>query len=105
MTAKRLGEFKTLLKSYKHCVGLVAKAFSAGQTLPTRLAQIVRSPSKGGVFPDLEGIIDQLSGSVVEGTDPKNGKPKCHPQVGADAQYDGLCKKIDAVKQRLDAEL
>jgi DNA mismatch repair protein MSH6 len=105
MTAKRLGEFKTLLKSYKGNFDLVAKAFSVGQTLPSRLTQIVRPPSKGGVFPDLEAVIDQLSGSVVEGTDPKNGKPKCHPQVGADAQYDKITKQIEGVKQRLDAEL
>jgi len=105
LTARRLGEFKTLLNSYRQCIGFINKAFSAGHTLPARLAQIVRSPAQGGVFPDLVGVIDQLSGAVVEGTDPKNGKPKCHPQVGADEQYDNISKKIGGIKQQLEAEL
>lgn len=105
MTARRLGEFKGLLKSFQQCIELVSKAFATAQEIPTRLAQIVRTPDKGGVFPDLAAVIDQLSGSVVEGTDPKNGRPKCHPQIGADEKYDAICKKVAAVKQRLEAEL
>jgi DNA mismatch repair protein MSH6 len=105
MTAKRLGEFKTLLKCYKQCIGLITKTFANNQAIPSRLSKLAKTPNKGGVFPDLEAVIDQLSGSVVEGTDPKNGRPKCHPQVGADEKYDAICKKIDGVKQRLDAEL
>jgi DNA mismatch repair protein MSH6 len=105
VTSKRLLDFMCLLKSYKQAIELVTKAFPAGQALPSRLARIVRTEKEGGVFPDLNAIIDKLCSSVVESTDPKNGRPKCRPQAGADAEHDKVTQKIDQTKRHFDNEV
>mmetsp|Transcript_33952 Transcript_33952/g.54046 ORF Transcript_33952/g.54046 Transcript_33952/m.54046 type:complete len:1088 (-) Transcript_33952:208-3471(-) len=105
VTAKRLGEFSALLASYKQAIDLVTKSSSGGRQLPDRLSRIVQTSKYGGAIPDLDATISKLSSSVVEGTDPKNGKVKHHPQIGADPNYDAVMKKIDQVKRQLDNEL
>jgi DNA mismatch repair protein MSH6 len=106
-TAKRLGDFMALLQAYEQNVQLISSVLSAGngRALPGRLADIAKTTAEGGSFPSLLGIIRRLSGSVVEGADPKTGKMKFRPVGGADPQYDAATAKIEAVQTLLDREL
>mmetsp|Transcript_6228 Transcript_6228/g.11330 ORF Transcript_6228/g.11330 Transcript_6228/m.11330 type:complete len:1097 (-) Transcript_6228:71-3361(-) len=105
ITAKRLTEFVGLLQAFGQCLQLLA-SLPGGDALPRRLAQITRTRSRGGVFPDLHDIITRLSTSVVQLPEPaKNGATRYRPRDGVDPNYDALAKNIANIKAQLDVEL
>jgi len=106
ITAKRLGDFMNLLKAYEQCLHLVGNALPVHQQgLPTRLVQLTRSHAHGGSFPELQNVISRLCGSVVETTNPKNGKVKSYPSDGVYQPHDTLKRQIAETMAKLDREL
>jgi len=105
ITAKRLGDFMSLLRAYEQCLQLLRATLSEDIQLPQRLILITRTKNGGGCLPELQPVISHLSGSVISVTHPKTGKAKFCPVKGADSQYDNFCQRIDAIIASLEAEL
>jgi len=105
ITAKRLGDFKKLLRAYEQSIQVLGTVFPKQLVLPKRLTQITQSNAMGGSLPYLQAVITHLCNSVIEVPNPKNNKVKYRPMDGADEQYDVICQQIRRVTEQLEHEL
>lgn len=105
ITAKRLGDFKKLLRAYEQATQVLGTVFPKQLVLPRRLTQIAQTQTMGGSFPELQAVITRLCDSVVEVPNVKNNKVKYRPANGADEQHDSICQQINGVLDQLEHEL
>merc|ERR1719436_791032 len=54
ITAKRLGDFKKLLRAYEQATQILGTVFPQHLVLPRRLTQITQTHAMGGSFPELQ---------------------------------------------------